>query len=128
MLTAEQRERMVDLRRDFHRHPEIAYQEHRTAGIVAEHLRNLQLDDVRTEVGQTGVLGLLLGARPGRTVMLRADMDALPLVEADRGQTYRSVNQGAHHACGHDGHMAILLTVAELLAQRRDELSGSVSF
>ena len=82
MLTAEQRERLIDLRRDFHRHPELAHQEHRTAGIVAERLRGLGLDEVRTDVGQTGVVGVLTGGRPGRTVMLRADMDALPLAEA----------------------------------------------
>jgi amidohydrolase len=128
MLTAEQRERMIDVRRDFHRHPETAHQEHRTAGIVADWLKALDLDEVRTGVGQTGVVGVLRGGRPGRTVMLRADMDALPLVEADRGQAYRSVNQGVHHACGHDGHMAILLMAAELLAARRKELAGTISF
>jgi amidohydrolase len=128
VLTAEQRERLIDLRRDFHRHPELAHQEHRTAGIVAERLRGLGLDEVRTDVGQTGVVGVLTGGRPGRTVMLRADMDALPLAEADRGQAYLSVNPGSHHACGHDGHMAILLTTAELLASRRRELPGIVTF
>ncbi|MDQ6672027.1 MAG: amidohydrolase [Chloroflexota bacterium] len=128
MLTAEQRERLVALRRDFHRHPELAHQEHRTAAIVAERLEGLGLDEVRTRVGQTGVVGVLRGGRPGRTVMLRADMDALPLTEADRGQVYQSVNQGAHHACGHDGHLAILLTAAELLVARRSELPGTVTF
>lgn len=128
MLTAEQREQMIDLRRDFHRHPEIAYQEHRTAGVIVDRLQRLELDEVRSGVGQTGVVGILNGRRPGPTVMLRADMDALPLVEADRGQAYRSVNQGVHHACGHDGHMAILLTAAEVLSARRDDLPGRVSF
>ena len=128
MLTAEQRERLIELRRDFHRHPELAHQEHRTAGIVAEHLQSLGLDEVRTGVGQTGVVGVLKGGRPGRTVLLRADMDALPLTEADRGQAYLSVNQGTHHACGHDGHTAILLTTAELLVARRRELPGTVTF
>jgi amidohydrolase len=128
MLTAEQRERMVELRRDFHRHPELAHQEVRTAGIVADRLVELALDDVRSGVGQTGVVGLLKGGRPGRSVMLRADMDALPVTEVDRGQPYRSVNQGVHHACGHDGHVAILLTVAELLSARKRDLPGTVSF
>jgi amidohydrolase len=128
MLTAEQGERLIELRRDFHRHPELAHQEHRTAAIVADRLRSLGLDEVRTGVGQTGVLGVLHGARAGRTVMLRADMDGLPLTEADRGQPYRSTELGAHHACGHDGHTAILLTVAELLAARRGELPGTVMF
>src|SRR5207253_2459200 len=75
-----------------------------------------------------GVVGLLRGDRPGRTVMLRADIDALPLTEADRGQSYRSVEHGCHHACGHDGHTAILLTVADLLAARKRELAGNVLF
>jgi amidohydrolase len=128
MLTAEQRERMVEMRRDFHRHPELAHQERRTASVVAARLQELGLDEVRTEIGQTGVVGILKGNRPGRRVLLRADIDALPLTETDRGQPYRSVQQGVHHACGHDGHTAILLTVAELLAARKRELPGSVSF
>ena len=128
MLTAEQSQSLIELRRDFHRHPEVAHQEHRTASIVADRLRELGLEQVRTGVGQTGVVGLLRGERPGRTVMLRADIDALPLTEADRGQAYRSVEQGRHHACGHDGHVAILLTVADVLAARRGELAGNVLF
>jgi amidohydrolase len=121
-------ERMVTLRRDFHQYPEIAHKETRTADVVARRLTELGLDQVRTGVGQTGVVGVLRGARPGPTVMLRADMDALPLLEADRGQPYRSRNEGMHHACGHDGHTAILLTVAEVLASGRAELPGTVSF
>jgi amidohydrolase len=128
MLTTQQRERLVTLRRDFHRHPELAHQEHRTAKVIADHLRALGLDEVRTGVGQTGVVGLLNGGRPGQKVMLRADIDALPLTETDRGQPYRSTREGVHHACGHDGHTAILLTVAELLAAQRAQLTGSVTF
>ena len=119
---------MVELRRDLHQQPEIAHQEFRTADVVAERLRASRLDQVRTGVGQTGVVGTLRGALPGPTVLLRADMDALPLVEADRGQPYRSRREGVHHACGHDGHVAILLTVADLLAERRADLPGAVSF
>ena len=125
MLTAEQGQRLVELRRDFHRHPELAHQEHRTAAIIADRLRDLQMDYVRTGVGRTGVVGVLRGGRPGRTVMLRADIDALPLTETDRGQPYMSVEPGTHHACGHDGHIAILLTVAELLSRRKSELPGN---
>jgi amidohydrolase len=128
MLTAEQHARLIELRRDFHRYPELAHQEHRTARIVAEQLETLGLDEVRTAIGQTGVVGVLRGGRPGRMVLLRADMDALPLTEADRGQPYLSLNTGTHHACGHDGHTAILLTVAELLSARRRELPGTVTF
>lgn len=127
-LTADQRERLVATRRDLHQHPEIAHREHRTAGVVAERLRSLGLDEVRTGVGQTGVVGVLRGGRPGRTVLLRADMDALPLSEADRGQAYRSTIDGAHHACGHDGHVAILLQTAEWLAAQRASLPGTVTF
>jgi amidohydrolase len=128
MLTAEQRTSLIERRRDFHRHPEIAHQEHRTAGIVADHLRRLEFDEVRTGIGKTGVVGTLRGRNPGKTILLRADMDALPLVEMDRGQPYRSLNDGAHHACGHDGHTAILMSVAEVLAGRRNDLRGTISF
>ncbi|HEY3063083.1 MAG TPA: amidohydrolase [Chloroflexota bacterium] len=127
LLTVEQRSSLVELRRDFHRFPEIAHQEHRTAGVIADRLRHLGLDEVRTGVGRTGVVGVLRG-QAGRTVLLRADIDGLPLTEKDRGQPYLSQNQGVHHACGHDGHMAILLTVAELLVARRASLRGTVSF
>jgi amidohydrolase len=128
MLTPEQRDRLVDLRRDFHRHPELSHQEHRTAQVIADRLRGMGLDEVHTGVGQTGVVGVLRGGRPGRCVLLRADIDALPLTEADHGQSYRSTRDGVHHACGHDGHAAILLTVAELLNERKGELAGSVRF
>jgi len=127
-LTSEQRTRLVGTRRDLHQHPELAHREVRTAGLIAERLRGLGLDEVRTAIGQTGVVGVLRGGRPGRTVLLRADMDALPLNEADRGQPYRSTVEGVHHACGHDGHVAILLQAAELLAERRETLPGTVSF
>jgi amidohydrolase len=128
MLTTEQRAQLVELRRDFHRHPELAHQEHRTVTTIADRLRAAGLDEVRTGVGKTGVVGVLNGGQAGRCVMLRADIDALPLTEADRGQEYRSTNEGRHHACGHDGHTAILLTVADVLAARREELPGTVLF
>jgi amidohydrolase len=127
MLTAGLRDDLVALRRDFHQHPEIAFEERRTAEIVAQRLQRLGVP-VRTGVGQTGVVGVLEGGSPGKTVLLRADMDALPLTEADRGQPYRSRNNAAHHACGHDGHTAILLTVAEMLVQQRQDLPGRVLF
>lgn len=128
MLTTEQHDRLVELRRDFHRHPELSHQEHRTAGIISARLRQIGLDEVRDRISQTGVFGVLRGGRPGKCVLLRADIDALPITEADRGQEYRSTNDGAHHACGHDGHTAILLTVAEVLASRKAELPGTVTF
>ena len=116
----------VSLRRDFHRHPEIAFEETRTAGIVAERLSALGLE-VRTGVGRTGVTALLSGALPGPTVLARADFDALPLHE-ERDTPYRSLVDGAMHACAHDGHTAVLLGVATILSRQRAELAGRVLF
>ncbi|HEU0116225.1 MAG TPA: amidohydrolase [Thermomicrobiales bacterium] len=114
-------------RRDFHEHPELAYHEERTAGIVAERLRALGVDDIRTGIAGTGVTGLVHGAAsgPGRVVLLRADMDALPIHEQNEVD-YRSRTDGVMHACGHDAHTAMLLAVARLLMDRRDEFSGTV--
>ena len=117
---------LVELRRDFHRHPELAFHETRTAQLVAERLRSLGLE-VTTGVGRTGVVGLLSGGTNGRTVAIRADMDALPVAE-EIESAYKSQNPGVMHACGHDGHTAAALSVATLLARRRAELRGSVKF
>lgn len=114
------------LRRDFHRHPELGFQEHRSAAIVARELRSFGLE-VTEGVGQTGVVGVLRGASEGPTVLVRADMDALPIQE-ETGAEYASENPGVMHACGHDGHMAMGLTVARLLAAHRDALRGTVKF
>lgn len=119
-------EQLTAWRRDFHQHPELAFEETRTAGIVADHLAQLGLE-VRTGVGQTGVVGLLEGGRPGRTVMLRFDMDALPIHE-ETGLPFASQVAGKMHACGHDGHTAIGLGVARLLAEQQNELAGQVKF
>jgi amidohydrolase len=114
-------------RRDFHEHPELAYQEERTAGIVADRLRALGIEDIRTGIAQTGVTGLIRGQKPGngRTVLLRADMDALPILEENEVD-YVSKTPGVMHACGHDAHTAMLLGVARLLNDRRDEFAGTV--
>lgn len=122
-------DRVVADRRAIHRHPEIAFQEHRTATLVASRLNDLGID-VRIGVGGTGVVGTLRGARPGRTVLLRADMDALPMPEAAMplNDGFRSEVDGAMHACGHDAHVAILLGAAEVLAARRADLTGTVRF
>jgi amidohydrolase len=114
------------MRRDFHAHPELGFQEVRTAGIVAKELTALGLE-VNTGVGGTGVVALLDGTRPGPVVLVRADMDALPIFE-NTGAPYSSQNPGLMHACGHDGHTAVLLTVAKLLNTHRSELSGTVKF
>ena len=113
-----------DLRRDFHKHPEIGFKEIRTANIIAEELTNLGIE-VKTGVGQTGVVALLEGKEPGPVVMLRFDMDALPIQE-ETGAEYASVNEGVMHACGHDGHVAVGLTVARLLNNHRSEFKGTV--
>jgi amidohydrolase len=117
---------VVDLRRTLHQWPELGFQEKRTSTLVAEQLQALGLE-VKTGIAQTGVVGILRGRGEGKTVLLRADMDGLPIQEA-HGVPYASQNAGVMHACGHDGHTAILLTVAKLLAQRQHNFSGTVKF
>jgi amidohydrolase len=125
-LTPEEAREIVETRRDLHAHPELKYEERRTAGEVARRLRALDIE-VREGVGKTGVIGLLrgAGAKGGKTVMLRADMDGLPIVE-ENDVPYASRNAGAMHACGHDGHTAILLAVAKQLARERERIRGTV--
>jgi amidohydrolase len=108
-------------RRDFHQHPELNYAVHRTAGLVAERLRAFGCDEVATGIGQTGVVGVIRGRTggSGRVVGLRADMDALPIEEAT-AVPYRSTVPGKMHACGHDGHTAMLLGAAKYLAETRN--------
>jgi len=117
-------ESVVADRRAIHRRPELAFQEHETAALVESRLRALGIP-IRTGVGGTGVVGLIEGARPGRTVLLRADMDALP-IEEESTADYASATVGVMHACGHDAHTAILVGAARLLVERRAELSGCV--
>jgi amidohydrolase len=112
------------LRRDFHIHPELGFREFRTGGIVARELESLGIE-VTKGVGKTGVVGLLEGTKPGPTLLLRFDMDALPILE-ETGAEYASQNQGVMHACGHDGHTAIGLTVAKMLFAHRDQLAGTI--
>jgi amidohydrolase len=112
------------LRRDFHRHPELGFHEVRTAGIVARELNQLGLE-VTTGIAETGVVAMIEGSRPGGVALLRFDMDALPIYE-QTGAPYASQNPGVMHACGHDGHTAIGLTVARMLHDHRHELAGSV--
>jgi amidohydrolase len=115
-----------ELRRDFHRHPELGFQEIRTAGIVARELNELGLE-VSTGVGRTGVTALLEGDRTGPVILVRFDMDALPVTE-ETGAEYASLTPGVMHACGHDGHTAIGLTLARLLQARKQDLAGTVKF
>ena len=120
------RDELRDRRRDFHRYPELAFQEHRTAGIVADELSQLGLE-VQRGIGKTGVVGILEGATAGPTVLYRADMDALPIQE-ENSADYTSQSPGKMHACGHDGHTAIALGIAKLLSKHRETLSGRVKF
>jgi len=119
-------ESLVALRRDFHRHPELSFEERRTAEIIAERLNAAGLE-VRTGIARTGVVGVLHGDRPGRTVAWRADIDALPLTES-LDQPFESATPGVMHACGHDGHTAIAITLAEILAARRRDVPGTAVF
>jgi metal-dependent amidase/aminoacylase/carboxypeptidase family protein len=109
---------LTAIRRDLHAHPELGFEEVRTSGIVAEQLRALGIR-VTTGIGRTGVVGILDGNRPGRTIGLRADMDALPIEERSN-LPYRSRKPGVFHGCGHDGHTTILLGAARYLAETRN--------
>ncbi|MFC1574517.1 amidohydrolase [Gemmatimonadota bacterium] len=131
---AEITDQVTAWRRDLHEHPELGNREFRTAGVIAEHLSSLGIK-VQTEVGYTGVVGLLRGGLPGPVVALRADMDALPVTElvdlpfASKATTeYNGQEVGVMHACGHDHHMAVLMGVAEVLAGMRERLPGTVKF
>jgi amidohydrolase len=117
---------LVELRRDFHRHPELSFQETRTAEIIAQRLHAAKLE-VRTGIAGTGVVGVLRGDQPGRTIAWRADIDALPLTET-LDAPFTSGTPGVMHACGHDGHTAIAITLAEILAARRAEMPGTAVF
>ncbi|SHO61561.1 amidohydrolase [Algoriphagus zhangzhouensis] len=126
--------KVIDWRRDFHQHPELGNQETRTAKIVADHLRSLGME-VTEGVAVTGVIGTLKGGKPGPTVALRADMDALPVTERNdlpfksiNTATYNGQETGVMHACGHDSHVAILMGAAEVLASMKDNLEGTVKF
>ncbi len=125
---------VIAWRRDFHQHPELGNRELRTAKIVADHLKRLGFE-VQTGVAHTGVVGILRGGRPGPVVLLRADMDGLPVTEtaklpfASKARTlYNGAEVGVMHACGHDTHTAILMGVAEVMAAMRADLPGTVKF
>ncbi|WP_449396714.1 M20 aminoacylase family protein [Devosia riboflavina] len=118
---AEFHDEITAWRRDLHQHPEVLFEVHRTAGIVAEKLKAFGVDEVVTGLGRTGVVGIINGKSntSGKTIGLRADMDALTVTEKT-GAAYASTNQGKMHACGHDGHTAMLLGAAKYLAETRN--------
>jgi amidohydrolase len=118
---------LARVRRHLHRRPELSMLEFATARFIESELRSLGLDDVRTGVGKTGLLATLVGGRPGPVTLLRADMDALPIVELV-DSPFKSENAGVMHACGHDGHVAILLAAAQTLCRRRVEVPGTLVF
>ncbi len=127
--------RVVAWRRDFHQNPELGNREFRTSAIVAAHLKGLGFDEVREKVAHTGVVGVLRGGKPGPVVALRADMDALPVREevdvpfrSEVKTEWNGMQCGVMHACGHDAHTAILMGVAEVLAQVRERIAGTVVF
>lgn len=127
--------KVIAWRRDIHQHPELSNREFRTAAKVAEHLRSLGLDQVETGIAHTGVVGTLVGGRPGPVIALRADMDALPVLERT-GVPFASMARGEFngqdvpvmHACGHDTHVSMLMGAAEVLANNRKMLAGTVKF
>ncbi len=125
-LVSEHKDLIIKIRRDLHRIPETAYTEKKTSAYVTDYLNTLELD-VQTEIAQYGVVGLLKTDRPGPTLMLRADMDALPLNE-DTGLAFASEHEGVMHACGHDAHMAMVLGAATVFNKIKDELTGNIKF
>ena len=126
--------KVIEWRRDFHEHPELSNREFKTAAKVAEHLKSLGME-VKTGVAHTGVVGILKGAKPGPTIALRADMDALPVTERNslafaskEKAIFNDKETGVMHACGHDTHVAILMGAAEILAKNKNDLKGTIKF
>ncbi len=122
------RAKMLDMRRDLHRHPELSFEETHTAALIEAELKAAGLENVQNNVGGVhGVMATLRGGKPGKTLLVRADIDGLPIQEQNQ-VNYRSTNDGVMHACGHDGHIAIAVTLAQALAATRDELPGTIKF
>ena len=115
------------MRRDFHQNPELGFEEFRTAEVIARELKSFGIENVQTGFAKTGVVALVEGTKQGSVLLLRFDMDALPMTEETQAD-YASQNPGVMHACGHDGHIAIGLTVAKMLQAHKDEFSGTVKF
>jgi amidohydrolase len=120
-------EKITGLRHRFHANPELPWEEKETSLFIEEYLRTLGLENIRRGFGGTesGVMADLRGAKPGRCVALRGDIDALPLNE-ENDLPYKSTKPGVMHACGHDAHTAVLLAAAEILSSMKDELCGTV--
>jgi amidohydrolase len=125
-LVSEHKDQIIKIRRDLHRIPETSYTEKKTSAYVANYLNSLELE-VQTGIAQYGMVGLLKTDRPGPTLMIRADMDALPLKE-DTGLDFASEHEGAMHACGHDAHMTMVLGAATVFNKIKNELTGNIKF
>ena len=126
--------KVIEWRRDFHQNPELSNREFKTAEKISAHLKNLGLE-VETGIAHTGVVGILKGNNPGKVLALRADIDALPVTErtdvpfkSEVTTEFRGVETGVMHACGHDTHIAILMGVAEILANHKDKINGTIKF
>ncbi|RNB53097.1 amidohydrolase [Brevibacillus gelatini] len=126
-LLKEMEPQIISWRRHLHQYPELSFQEEKTPAMIAEILRSLNFDEVRTGVGGRGVIGVLKGSRPGKVVALRADFDALP-IQDQKDVPYKSTVPGVMHACGHDAHTSQLLGLASVLAAHRDQFAGEIRF
>ncbi|NRS50364.1 M20 family metallopeptidase [Brevibacillus sp. HB2.2] len=126
-LLKEMEPQIISWRRHLHQHPELSFQEEKTPALIAEILRGLHFDEVRTGVGGRGVIGVLRGGRPGKVVALRADFDALP-IQDQKDVPYKSTVPGVMHACGHDAHTSQLLGLASVLAAHREQFAGEIRF
>jgi len=120
-------DRLIEIREHFHKHPELSFHEVQTSHKIAEILQELGLDEVRTGIAKTGVVGVLHGNNPGKTFAIRADIDALPIQEKN-AVPYKSQNDGVMHACGHDAHITMALGTAIILCKMKDKLKGEVKF
>jgi amidohydrolase len=119
--------RLVQIRREIHKNPELAYEEKKTSKLIVNELKRIGIKEIQTNVGRTGVVAMIRGSLPGKTIAIRSDMDALPIQE-ENNVSYKSKTNGKMHACGHDGHIAIVLGVAYLLHSARKSLKGNVKF
>jgi len=128
LVDADINDLLTRVRRTLHENPELSGKEHMTAALIVKELRAIGVDEIREGVAETGVVAWIRGAQDGPSVLIRADIDALPIQEVDHGQSYISRTQGVHHGCGHDGHVAILLGTAKVLQSLKETMSGSVIF
>jgi amidohydrolase len=122
----EKKERMIEIRRYLHEHPELSFEEEKTAQYIAEFYKGVPVDQIETNFGgERGIVVTIKGPKPGKTIAIRADFDALPIHE-ETGLAFASKNEGVMHACGHDGHTAYMLILAETLAELKDQLKGTI--